>query len=93
MNREQKREQQKNLRKLGIDKRSFDVLVGLQAIKKSTQTIQSGDRVKLNVTQLEMAKIMIAFLICIRNLLLIMKTMSLRRLLMTALVNMATCFR
>ena len=43
MNREQKREQQKNLRKLGIDKRSFDVLVGLQEIKKSTQTILSGD--------------------------------------------------
>ena len=56
MNREQKRKQQKNLRKLGIDKRSFDVLVGLQAIKKSTQTIQSGDRVKLNVDAIRNVK-------------------------------------
>ena len=93
MNREQKREQQKNLRKLGIDKRSFDVLVGLQAIKKSTQTIQSGDRVKLNVDAIRNGKDYDRLSDLYRNLLLIMKTMSLRRLLMTALVNMATCFR
>ena len=56
MHRDQTRAQQQNVRKIGTTKRSLGVTSALQAIKKSTQTIQSGDRVKLNVDAIRNGK-------------------------------------
>lgn len=49
MNREQKRVIKRKVAKLGVDRHIVDVFLDLHKIKKSTESIKDGDKVRLNI--------------------------------------------
>ena len=50
MNREQKRAVKRKAESRGIDGHMVDVFIGLQKVKKSTETIMDGDKVRIDVS-------------------------------------------
>lgn len=53
MNREQKRAMKRKAESRGIDGHMVDVFVGLQKVKKSTELIKDGDKVRINISSIK----------------------------------------
>lgn len=53
MNREQKRAVKRKAESRGIDGHMVDVFIGLQKVKKSTETIMDGDKVRIDVSSIK----------------------------------------
>lgn len=53
MNREQKRAMKRKAESRGIDGHMVDVFIGLQKVKKSTETIMDGDKVRIDVSSIK----------------------------------------
>lgn len=53
MNREQKRAVKRKAESRGVDGHMVDVFIGLQKVKKSTETIMDGDKVRIDVSSIK----------------------------------------